>query len=170
MATLSPYKIPFLGLSVGFHTYEFELDDSFFAAYEFSEITHADIQIDLELEKQSTMMVLKFELGGVVETECARCGDPLEIEIEHSDRLVVKFGDTTGTSDDDILEISTSEHLLDLSQYLYEYAHLALPSRSVHEDEEDCNPDALDLLDDLGVDDDPDEPLDPRWDALKDLK
>jgi uncharacterized metal-binding protein YceD (DUF177 family) len=116
------------------------------------------------------MMVLKFEVYGNVETVCARCGEPMEIAIEHEDRLIVKFAESTGSSEDDILEIGPSEHLLDLSQYLYEYAHLALPGRSVHEDEEDCNPDALDLLDDLSVDDDPDEPTDPRWDALKDLK
>lgn len=168
MNPFAAYRIPFLGLKAGVHTFDFVLDDTFFAAFEYSEISKAHIDVDLKLEKQSTMMVLDFSLSGRVLSECDRCGGDLELEVSHEDRLIVKFGDENRITEDEILVVDPSVHILELEQYLYEYAHLALPSRRVHATEEECDQNALDLLDDLQEDEE--EDVDPRWEALKGLK
>jgi len=174
MNPYTPYRIPFLGLKIGRHDFEFELDDTFFASFEYSEISGGKLQADLLLDKQGSMMVLDFHVYGTVSAECDRCGDPMEVDVEHTDRLIVKYGDQTGSTEDEILVLGPSEHLLELHQYLYEYAHLGLPSKRVHDDEADCNQEALARLDALRTDDtsddDDDEPTDPRWEALKKLK
>lgn len=174
MNPYTPYRIPFLGLKIGRHEYEFELDDTFFASFEHSEISGGKLQADLLLDKQGSMMVLDFHVYGTVSAECDRCGDPMEVDVEHTDRLIVKYGDETGSTEDEILVLGPSEHLLELHQYLYEYAHLGLPSKRVHDDEADCNQEALARLEALRTDDpgddDDDEPIDPRWEALKNLK
>jgi len=69
--------------------------------FEHSEITGSDINVDLLLEKQSTMMVLDFDVYGTVETVCDRCGSKMRVDIDHEDRLIIKYGDQTGTSEDE---------------------------------------------------------------------
>lgn len=175
MNPYSSYRIPFLGPKIGRHEYDFELDDTFFASFEHSEITKGNVRADIALEKQSTMLILDFTLEGSVEGICDRCGDLLEVEVFHEDRLIVKYGDETGNAEDEILVVGPSEHILELHQYLYEYAHLGLPARMVHETEAECNQKALALLNDLSSpepddDDDDDDDVDPRWEALKNLK
>ncbi|MFT4878098.1 MAG: hypothetical protein ACI80P_000029 [Flavobacteriales bacterium] len=164
------YKIPFIGLKVGQHEFEFELGDTFFESFEHSEITGSEINVDLLLEKQSTMMVLDFEVYGTVETVCDRCGSKMRVDIDHEDRLIIKYGDQTGTSEDEILIYGTAIHMIELQQYLYEYAHLGLPSRHIHENESDCDQDALKLLNELREEKTEDEDIDPRWEGLKGLK
>jgi uncharacterized protein len=162
---LKEYDIPFLGLKVGKHEYQFILKDSFFEAFEHSEIEHAEIHVHLELEKQSTMLVLDFELEGTVDLVCDRCGDPVSQPIEGNQRLIVKFGDQSSGTDEDILVLGTNENAVNVAQYLYEYAHLALPARHVHESEEECNQEVMAAMSKYIVTNDNRD----DWAALKNL-
>ena len=167
MSRLQEYKVPFIGLKVGIHEYEFELDSKFFEEFEYSEMDNGEVNVHLALERKENMMVLDFDLRGVIETLCDRCGTNVQIPIESQQQLVVKFGEETGTTDDEILEIGPSVYELDLFQYLYEYIILALPARRTHESDEDCDQDAIDRLEQFN---DEEEKTDPRWDALKNIK
>jgi uncharacterized metal-binding protein YceD (DUF177 family) len=61
-------------------------------------------------------------------------------------------------------------HELDLSQPIFEFAHLALPNRRIHPDAADCDQDMISRLDGPDDGNDTEEPIDPRWNALKELK
>ena len=140
--------------------------DEFFEAFEYSEISRADIRVELELEKQSTMMVLDFQLEGTVELICDRCGDPVHQEVETNQRLILKLGsESSGTTDDDIIVLGPSESDINVAHYLYEYAHLALPARHVHETEEECNQEVMAALSKYMVQSDNRN----EWAALKNL-
>lgn len=165
MKRLKEYQIPFLGLKVATHHYQFTLTDAFFDAFEYSEIIHTSIEVEVELEKQSTMMVVDFKLKGWVELNCDRCGDAYKQEIASKERLIVKYGDETSSTDEDILILGTKESHLDLSQYLYEYAHLALPAKHVHATEEECNQEVLAVYKLYTVDNDDRD----NWAELKNL-
>ena len=141
--TLKEYRIPYLGLKSGSYRYEFHLTDAFFDEFEFSEIHGSDLQLQVELEKQSTL--------------------PLTISTEQ--RLLVKFGSETSESDDDVLVLGPNEHEIDLSKYFFEYAHLALPARKVHAVESDCNQDAVKRLEQYKVD----QTTNTQWADLKNL-
>jgi len=163
--TLKEYRIPYLGLKLGKHQFEYTLDNRFFENFDSSEIHGSSIKADVELEKQSTMLILTFQLEGNVDSTCDHCGDDLKISIVASHRLIVKFGDHTGNTDDEILVLGPSEHEVDISQYLYEYAHLALPARHIHENTADCNQESLKRLKEFQVD----QTADSQWAALKNL-
>ena len=166
MKPFAEYKIPFLGLKVGTHHYQFTLKDEFFEAFEYSEISNADIRVELELEKQSTMMVLDFQLEGTVELICDRCGDPVHQAVETNQRLILKLGsENSGTTDDDIIVLGPSESDINVAHYLYEYSHLALPARHVHETEEECNQEVMAALSKYMVQNDNRN----EWAALKNL-
>lgn len=168
MKVLSDYKVPFAGLSVKQHDFKFYLGNEFFEQFEYSEIEKADINVNTILDRQSSMMVFHFHLNGQVFTNCDRCMRALEIPIDFEERLVVKFGEEPGHSDEEIFVVGPHEHIIDVSQFLYEYAHLAMPSRRLCGDESECDQDVLNKLRELssGGDDD----ADPRWAALKGLK
>lgn len=159
------YRIPYIGLKLGKHQFEFTLTAEFFDKFEFSEIHGCRILALVELEKQSTMLILSFKLNGEVTSVCDHCGDDISIDIHADHQMVVKFGETTGDADDEILVLGPSEHEIDISQYLYEFAHLALPARHVHKDLKDCNPEVVKQLEKYKVD----ETASTQWAALKNL-
>lgn len=159
------YRIPYLGLKAGNHRYEFQLTDEFFEMFELSEIHRANIQAQVELEKQSTMIIIEFVVSGTVLSQCDHCGDELSIAIKTKQQLIVKFGDQTSETDDDILVLGPNEHEIDMAHYLYEYCHLALPARHVHADESLCNAEALKRLALYKVD----QTANTQWAALKNL-
>ncbi len=159
------YQIPYLGLKLGKHPYHFTVEDKFFEKFEFSEIQHASIEVEVELEKQSTMLILDIYLHGTVQTTCDRCGDELEIPIAIEEQLIVKFGEESGSMDEDILIHGPAEYAVNLESYIYEYAHLALPQRHVHPSEDLCNQESLKALAKYRAD----TTANTQWAALKNL-
>ena len=86
------YIIPFVGLKIGFHIFEFEISDTFFDDIEYSIIQSGKVHVRLELEKKETMLIGVFHVEGLVTTSCDRCTDPIEEEVEGEYQIVYKFG------------------------------------------------------------------------------
>jgi len=107
-----------------------------------SEIGAASINVQLTLLKHNSFLELKFEMSGGLEVVCDRCLDPLKLNITSENWLYVKFGEVAGedeTDDNDVIILPYGEDRLNVAQYLYEFAHLNLPIRRVHEDKNECN-------------------------------
>ena len=190
MKSKRDYIIPFVGLKVGFHEFEFEIRDAFFEELEYSIIQKGDAHVKLRLEKKETMLIGEFSVSGLVFTSCDRCNDPVEVPVNGSFRLIYKFGDEV--SDDETLIVLPDEaYELDVRQNIYELITVSLPARLVHPKGE-CNEEMLELLQKYSGrseeindyedwdeeededweeddDDDDDDPIDPRWSALKNL-
>lgn len=165
LKALKEYRIPYIGLKVGNHQYEFTLNASFFESFGSSEIHECDLKALVNMEKKSSMLLFTSSVEGSVKTICDRCSDDLTINIATSQQLLVKFGDHTGHTDDDILVLGTNEHEVDLSQFLFEYAHLALPARHVHDNLAECNQEVLKTLEKYKVE----TTYNTQWAALKNL-
>lgn len=161
------YVIAFEGLKLGKHQFSYILEDAFFDAFEHGLIEKGKVDVELLFEKMSTMMILNFVLKGEVQAECGLCLENLSVEIESENRLIVKFGDNEDDANDELVIIPHSSYQMNIMHYLFEFVHLALPSRVVHE-EGDCDQDMIDQLNDRRADDKPDD-IDPRWEALKGL-
>lgn len=169
------YVIQFASLSLGQHEYQFEIGDKFFENLDYSEIKQANIIIDVKLLKQSTMMILESEISGTVKVNCDVCTGEFDLPIEGNYRLIVKVGGhETGDEDDDIITIAANEHQLDLRQYFYEYITLLVPIKRVHPEDENGNPtcdkNTLNKLKNFLTDQEPQDPIDPRWNDLKKIK
>lgn len=165
LKNLKEYKIPFLGLKTGIHRYQYKLTGAFFENFELSQIENCDIDVNLDLEKQASMMLLHFHLTGTVQVSCDHCGDEITQPIDLQQDLVVKFGEETEDAVDELLILGPREHELDVSQFVYEYAHLAIPIRHVHASEADCNQQTLKALEKYKTT----ETGDTKWASLKDL-
>lgn len=170
MKHLKDFTIQFVGLGIGNHQFEFEVDDAFFEHFEYSQLQHGKVTIGVELEKQERMMIFSFLFQGSVEVTCDRCGEEFFLPVSGNERLIVKFGEEYAEESDEIITIPATEYQIDLSPFIYEYLHLILPARILHPSDREgvsgCNPEILKKLDIYS----PHKSSDPRWEVLNKLK
>ncbi len=175
MQTRKEYIIQFAGLSLGEHKFEYKVNDKFFENLDYSEIKQGDLTINLNLLKQSQMMVFQFEISGTVKMICDLCATEFDLPLTGKNKLIVKIGGTDDDNlDDDIITIAANEHQLDLSQYLYEYITLSLPIKRTHPPDKKgkptCDKEMLKKVKKFLTKEEKKEITDPRWEGLKNIK
>ena len=175
MKALKDYIIPFVGLKVGEHHFDYQIDNTFFKNFEYDEFNSVDVKIDLKLEKKSTLLELYFSASGAVNVNCDLTNEPYNQTIDDQLKLVVKFGDEYNDENDEILIVSHGEYEINVAQYIYELIVLAVPTKRVHPGIEDgtLESDILSKLEELSPSEDnkikTSEDIDPRWNNLKKL-
>lgn len=183
------YIIPFVGLKIGSHKFEFDIADTFFDNYEYSIIRKGNVKVELNLEKKETMLIGDYTISGIVQSECDRCSDPMEAEVSGEYQLIYKF-DTEPSDDESLIIVYPEEFELDIADNILELITVSLPLRTIHEEGE-CNEEMIEQLKEYVLveefdededdeesfedsenddDDDDDQEIDPRWSALKGLK
>jgi uncharacterized protein len=174
LKSLQQYKIPFTGLKVGKHLFELEAGEAFFQEFDYSLVKNANLKVELELDKQETMIILFFHIRGEIFHTCDVCLSEYPSQVDISERQIVKFG--TGESEDDteeILILNRNEHEIDVSTLIYEYVNLAVPYISRCEDAGNtqwCDTEMIEKLNKLSQNEEEKDSADPRWDALKKIK
>lgn len=168
MDPLALFKIPFMGIKTGKHEFQIDVDQEFFTYFPESEIEDASGQVTAVLERADTNMVLYLSIDLIWNVPCGRCLEELNFNLQHELRIPIQFGETTNISDE-LWIMGKNEFELDLSQIIFEMAHLVRPPHQVHEDAKDCDPKMLEYLK-SDEDEESDSSTDPRWDALKNLK
>lgn len=175
MRNLAAYTIPFVGLKLGKHQFEYDIDNEFFEHFEYDDLNSSNVKIDLLLEKKTTMMELTFKASGSVNVNCDLTNEPYDQPIDGSLFLVIKFGDEFNDENEDLLILPHGEYEVNVQQYIYELIVLSIPLKRVHPGVEDGTLDSevLDKLEELSINNnenknDEDE-IDPRWDKLKNL-
>ena len=73
MGNRREFDIAFVGLKPGFHHFEYQVDDKFFADYKETDFENCYATVKVTLEKNTSFMMLKFEIGGNVTVICDRC-------------------------------------------------------------------------------------------------
>ena len=164
------FLIPVSGLALGSHSYQFEINDDFFAEREYSEVQQGKVSVRLDVDRQETLMTLRFSIAGTVCVPCDRCADEFDLPIHDEREFILKLGTETAEESDDVVVIPAEQADYDVSSLVYEYIILAVPIHRVHPDGQ-CNPEVMALLSDSETDEEPkeDDVIDPRWAALKDI-
>lgn len=176
MKKLNEYLIPFVGLKLGKHQFEYQINKTFFDHFEYDDFENANIKVDLVLEKKSLMLELYFKHKGSVHVPCDVTGEMFDLLIEGNMKLVVQFGEEFNNENEEILILPHGEHQVDISQYIYEMIALSVPLKRVHPGIEDgtLKSETLDKLNEMRVTEvkeevEEDKEIDPRWDKLKQL-
>ena len=177
MKDLKEFTIPFVGLKLGKHQFNFELKKAFFEHFEYDEFNDAAINLDVLLEKMSTLMEFTLNFNGTVNVACDITNEPFDQEISGSYKFVVKFGEEYSDENEDLLILPHGSYQVNIQQYVYESIVLAMPSRRIHPGIKDgtLKSDILDKLEELrpkavNEQETPeDNNTDPRWDSLKKL-
>ena len=175
MKVMKAYTIQFVGLKVGEHHFDYQIDNTFFLEFDYVEFNEADLKVDLLFEKKTTLLELNFNVSGAINVNCDVSNEPFNLEIEDSFKLVVKFGETYNNDNEDILIIPHGEYQINVAQFIYELVVLAMPAKKVHPGIEDgtLQSDILNKLEELspekGEKTKSSEDIDPRWNNLKKL-
>ncbi len=161
--------IRFSGLRPGKYTYSYTLTDEFFDEWENDEIRGGNVKIEVEMERMEHMLMFSFSLSGELTTMCDRCLGDLIVPVEGEEHLCVRFSDTETCDDEDVVVLPENAFEIDLSQWLYEYAAVRIPMQHIHPDGE-CDPEVTKYI--IAEEDEQrgGDEVDPRWEALKNLK
>ncbi len=175
MKRLKEFTIPFVGLKIGKHHFDYKVDKAFFEHFEYDEFNDSDVSVNVILEKKATLLELHFEITGVVNVNCDLTNEPYNQSVESTFDLVVKFGEDYNDENIDILIVPHGEYEINIQQYLYELIVLAMPSKCIHPGVEDGTLDSeiLEKLEELSpktkdIKENKEE-IDPRWNTLKKL-
>ena len=175
MKHLKEFTIPFVGLKIGKHLFDFEIDNTFLHFFEYDDFNSAKVKVDLVLNKKNTMLELNFKAYGILNVNCDVTNESYNQEIENEIDLVVNFGQEFNDENIDMLILPHGEYELNVQQYVYEMIVLALPTKRIHPGIKDgtLQSDILEKLDELSpkIKDviQEEENTDPRWDSLKKL-
>lgn len=173
MKSLKNYSIPYTGLALGRHTFEYDIKDAFFDEFEYSLVKKADLKCRVDLEKQETMMILDFHITGTIDATCDRCLAQYPQVVDIKEQQIAKFSDEEVAEDDEIITLGKSEHEIMLAGLIYEYINVSVPFILVCDNEGNtqyCDKDMLAELSKLKENNEQTESIDPRWDALKKFK
>ncbi len=180
MKALKEFTIPFVGLKLGQHQFNFQIDNTFFEHFEYDEFKNADIKLDVLLDKKTTLLEFTLTFSGSVNVECDVTNEPFNQEVDGSYHFIVKFGDEFNNEEEDLLILPHGSYEVSIEQYVYESIILSLPIRRIHPGIEDgtLKSDILEKLKELepkAIEDKnlqivkEDKNTDPRWDKLKNL-
>ena len=169
MDYLADFTIPYVGLSLGNHTFDFEVNNTFFEHFEYSEIKKGKVHVEVNLERQERMLIFGFKIQGTVEVTCDRCLDVFDHPVNGHEKLIVKFGHERLEESEDVLMVPQTDYQIDLAPLIYEYINLLLPIRHVHPQNENgeyaCDPEVTRFITEIPEHED----TDPRWEALRGL-
>jgi len=175
MKPLKEFTIPFVGLKIGKHHFDFEIKQKFFEHFEYEEFNDVNIKVDVKFEKKATLLELHFKASGFVNINCDLTNEPFNQTIENEFDLVVKFGDEFNDENIDILIVPHGTYEVNIQQYIYELIVLAVPIKRVHPGIEDgtLHSEILEKLEELSPklkeNKETNEEIDPRWNTLKKL-
>jgi uncharacterized metal-binding protein YceD (DUF177 family) len=172
MEAMKEFTIPFVGLKEGKHQFEFTIDKTFFAHFEYDDFSQASLQGQLTLDKKSTFLELHFEVSGLVVLPCDVSMELFDYPIEATFDLIVKFGIPPDKPSDEILVLPEGSYQIDVWHYFYEIVVLSLPQKRVHPGIEDGTLKS-EIVEKLKALEPKETHLkgseDPRWNKLKDL-
>lgn len=190
------FLIPFVGLKLGKHHFDFHIEKDFAESFGYDDFEQLNVDVAIEFEKKATLLELHFSHKGAVTVPCDVTNEIFDLPIEGKLKLIVKFGDEFNDENEDLLILPFSEYQVDVKQYIYEMIVLSIPVKRIHpdvavddEDEDDLDEldfldtEDLDFLDALEDDEEDDEidtseeteseqnnnTIDPRWEKLKQL-
>ena len=171
MEKKNEFLIPVSGLALGSHSYQFEINDGFFAEREYSEIQHGKVDVSLDIDRQETLMVLHFGIEGTVRVACDRCADEFDLPIRDEREFFLKLGTENAQESDDVEVVQAEQADYDISSLVYEFIILAVPMHRVHP-EGQCNPEVMAMLtaEQTVEETEEEKEIDPRWAALKSIK
>ena len=169
MSILNACKIQISSLNFGLHEYEFKIDNDFFSSFKDSLIDKGHFQVIAAIDKKVSMLVLDLSISGGMITSCDRCLEKISLPLEGTQQYTFKYKADIEEQDLDseLIYISDTEQVLDISPWIYETICLAIPIIKTYDCENDpganCNEEILDFL----YTQEKEQSINPIWDSLK---
>lgn len=113
-------------------TYDFLLDNQFFANIDGPEVQKGKVNVTLNVKKTPKAFEMDFQTDGIVMVPCDRCLDEMEIPVSSTDKLFVKFGSGYAEESDNMVVVPEEEGEINVAWFMYEFVALCIPMKHVH--------------------------------------
>lgn len=153
------YNIPFVGLKLGKHLFDYQIDNTFFEEYECEKFDKIDVKCEVLLDKKTTFLELNFKHKGIVVTNCDVTDEVFDLKIKGSFKLIVQFGEEYNNDNEELLILPHGSYKVDIKQYIYENIMLSIPLKRVKVE----NKKVKIQQEEKNIE------IDPRWDKLKQI-
>jgi len=173
LKSLKTYSIPFTGLKLGKHLFDYVITNDFFDELDYSLVKKADLQCKVELEKQETMLILSFHIYGTIGMTCDKCLAEYPQPVDIHEQQIAKFSEEEIDEDEEIITLTKNDHEINIAGLIYEYVNVAAPFIAVCTDEGNtpyCDKEMIERLNQLSGHSGKEEKTDPRWDVLRKIK
>ncbi|MEM6844511.1 MAG: DUF177 domain-containing protein [Bacteroidota bacterium] len=175
MDGFTQFDIDIFALSNKTYTYEYHLDDSFFGMFDKALVDKGDLNVEITLDKQPTLITVDFRINGTVQLECDRSLEPFDYPLALDKMIIYQYGEDEEEISEDIFTINTGTQKINVAHLLYEFIGLALPMKRLHpslaeQDDPWVEGEIVFSSKSEKKDRDDAEYIDPRWQVLRNLK
>ncbi len=155
MSRRREFEIAFVGLKPGIHEFNYVIDERFFETFPQQDFRSCKANVKLSLDRKSSFMLLKFEIGGSMEVTCDRCSSNLPLDLWDEFILTIKMAEEPDLmneqeEDPDMYYIGQGESHIDVANWIYEFIILTIPMQKACDFEDmdgpHCNKAAMDVL------------------------
>ena len=84
------------------------------------DIIASDVHVHLDLEKKNDSYDCTFTCKGLMQVPCDRCLDPIDIDVDTTYHITVKYGEDYNDETDDLLIIPQSDTYINVAYMLYD--------------------------------------------------
>lgn len=168
---MKEFLIPFVGLKLGKHRFDYQINNKFFQEFDYHQFEDATITVELVFEKKATLLELSFKHQGSVNVPCDVTGEQFDLPIKGKLNLVVQFGEEYNDDNEELLVLPHGEYQVNVAQYIYEMIVLSVPLKRIHPGVKDGSVDVSNYERYITCEQPKEqkEEVDPRWAKLKDL-
>ena len=164
MNVLDHFSIPYKGLKIGVHHFKFDVDKSFFEAFDTSYINNGQLSATLSLDKRSDMAIADIDLKGTIVATCDRCLEEFDLPVNGEFTLHIKFAKIEEEQDEVIFIDPDSSHI-NFAKFVYDSICLSKPLVNYHENEQDCDQDMIKKLNENR----PESKVEGFWNILNEI-
>ncbi len=162
-------------LSNKVYTYQYQLGEPFFQLFDNSPVERGNLNVEVELDKQPTLITVKFQIDGTVQLECDRSLELFDYPLSIDKAVIYQYGEEEEEITEDIYTITTGTQLINIAQLLYELIGVSIPMKRLHpsladKDDPWSEGEIVFSSQQKGNNVDATEEVDPRWQALKNIK
>lgn len=178
MKGLDRFEIDVFNLDNKAHSFDFTINDNFFENFEQNLLSKGALAVSLELDKSERMVNVTFKIKGNIELVCDRTLKSFDFPVDLEKIILFKFGDDFEEVSENLYFINRNK-AINFANHIFELIALEIPMKKIHPDHksrEDEEDDEHMLIysssreDETETGEEDDEAVDPRWNALKDLK
>ena len=118
MKPLKAFDVQFVGLKLGAHIFEYDIEHTFFEHFEYDEFNDVQLKTTLKFQKKTTLLELDFEVEGTVNVNCDLTNEAFDLPIKSNFSLIVKFGSEYNDDNEEILIVPHGEFKINVAHYI----------------------------------------------------
>lgn len=171
MGVMKEFLIPFVGLKVGEHNFEYQINNTFFQEFDYDQFEAVAVKAEVTLNKKQSILEFTFKHSGTVNLPCDLTGELFDLPIKGEMLMIVTFGEAYNDDNEELLVLPHGEYQINIAQYIYESIVLSIPVKRVNPAVKEQ--DIADYESHMTFEE-PEQPedeteIDPRWEKLKEL-